>query len=528
MQHDDSLLSRQLDEYVLVRQLGQGGMARIYLGLDRRLQRYAAIKVIDKPLRAEQEYVQRFEQEAQTIAQLEHPHIVRLYRYGEVGGLMYMAMQYIAGSDLAAVLRSYREDGEYIPLEEAARIIREIGEALDYAHARGVIHRDVTPGNIMLDEQGKAYLADFGLAFYSELDDSLDVFGTPHYMAPEQVHSSANVVPQSDLYALGVILYQMVTGERPFAGEDPMVVARRQQTEAPRRPQAIRPAAGEAVEAVILKAMAKDPAERYASGTALADALDAALATPSAQALPPTDPKLTIPGRVTMVRRPDPPQPKAVVRPPSQAEAPDGAVSMPRIRRRALLLAGTGLVLLLLCVGLAAALANLIGADGEGTPVAGLGATPTLALTATATTPASGSTASPTPTPSATDTATPTTQPATARFSLELISSEDSLFIINRSEEALPLPELRLEGERGGIDGEEWEVSSLHPLACVTLWKEEGQPSDPDITCVEVGWALTRSSNERFWKDRFSVIYDGEVVGQCRGGKSTCEITIRE
>jgi len=231
---------------------------------------------------------------------------------------------------------------------------------------------------------------------------------------------------------------------------------------------------------------------------------------------------------VTMVRRPDPPQPKAVVRPPSQVEAPDEPVSPPRHRRRAIFGAGAGLVLLLLCVGLAAALANLIGGNGEGTPVAGLGATPTLALTPTATTPASGSTASPSPTPSPTDSATSTAQPAIARFSLELISNEDSLFIINRSEEALSLPELRLEGERGGVDGEEWEVSSLHPLSCVTLWKEEGQPSDPDITCVEVGWALTRSSNERFWKERFSVIYEGEIVGQCQGGKSTCEITIRE
>ncbi|MEJ2560140.1 MAG: serine/threonine-protein kinase [Anaerolineae bacterium] len=160
----DDLLGKQLDEYHLDALLGQGGMARVYRGLDVHLKRWAAIKVIDARFRADSEYMKRFEREAQAIAQLEHPHIVRLYRYGEANGLLYMAMQYIEGADLDTVLATYREDGELIPPEDASRIAREVCLALDYAHSKGVVHRDVKPSNIMLDKEGNTILTDFGLA----------------------------------------------------------------------------------------------------------------------------------------------------------------------------------------------------------------------------------------------------------------------------------------------------------------------------------------------------------------------------
>src|SRR5690606_25749639 len=165
---NDSLVGHRLDEYQIITLLGQGGMARVYLGRDVRLKRYVAIKVIDRPYRSDEQYIQRFEREAQAVAQLEHPHIVRLYRYGETDELFYMAMQYVEGADLAAILASYKAEGTLIPPGDALRIVKQVAQALDYAHSRGVIHRDVKPANIVLDKSGTAYLTDFGLALFAE------------------------------------------------------------------------------------------------------------------------------------------------------------------------------------------------------------------------------------------------------------------------------------------------------------------------------------------------------------------------
>jgi len=323
---EDSLLGRQLDEYRLDALLGHGGMARVYRGLDVRLKRYAAIKVIDAPFRADSDHVMRFEREAQAIAQLEHPRIVRLYRYGEAEGQLYMAMQYIEGADLGSVLASYREDGEFIESEEAARIVREVCLALDYAHGQGIIHRDVKSSNIMLDRQGRAILTDFGLALLTQLGTQGEIFGSPHYIAPEQAISSANAVPQSDLYAVGVVLYEMFTGQLPFDAQDPLDVAMLHMTESPRPPRELRPEISPELEAAILKALAKEPEERYQSGAELADALDRALRAtpveaPSVSGV--TASRLTIPDRVAVksVDRSLPPIPAAVATPASRLAA---------------------------------------------------------------------------------------------------------------------------------------------------------------------------------------------------------------
>jgi serine/threonine protein kinase len=334
-QIDDRLLGQQLDEYRIDALLGQGGMASVYRGLDVRLKRYVAIKVIDASFRADSDYLMRFEREAQAIAQLEHPHIVRLYRYGEADGLLYMAMQYVEGADLGSVLDSYREDGQFIEPEGASRIIREVCLALDFAHGRGIIHRDVKPSNIMLDMEGCAILTDFGLALLTELGTRGEIFGSPRYIAPEQAISSANVVPQSDLYAVGVILYEMFTGVLPFDAVDPLDIAMLHMTEPPRPPRELRPEISPALEAVILKALAKEPDERYESGTELAEALEQARPTKPAES--PTPPpaatsRLSIPNRVSIMSaaQPLPPVPAAVAAPPSaqpgDTGAPDGPV----------------------------------------------------------------------------------------------------------------------------------------------------------------------------------------------------------
>ena len=322
-QMDDSLIGQRLDEYRIDALLGRGGMARVYRGLDEHLRRYVAIKVIDAPFRTDSDYVMRFEREAQAIAQMEHPNIVRLYRYGKAEGQLYMAMQYVEGADLGSVLDSYREDQEFIELKEACQIVRQVCLALDYAHSHGVIHRDVKPSNIMLDQQGNVILTDFGLALLTELGTQGEIFGSPHYIAPEQAISSASVVPQSDLYAVGVILYEMCTGELPFDAEETLDIAMLHMTEPPRPPRELRSETSPELEAVILKTLAKEPKERYQNGAELADALERAVQRASIKAPSisgGTASRLSIPDRVAFksADRSLPPIPVGVVLPPPQ------------------------------------------------------------------------------------------------------------------------------------------------------------------------------------------------------------------
>ncbi|RME51721.1 MAG: serine/threonine protein kinase, partial [Caldilineae bacterium] len=237
----DDLSGIQLEEYLLEELLGKGGMAAVYRGVDTRLNRRVAIKVIDAPYRADTEHIRRFRQEAQAIAQLEHPHIVRLYRYGEVHSILYMAMQYIDGENLLQRLERHEARRESLPFDDILRFTRHICQALDYAHRRGVIHRDVKPSNIMLGQNGEAYLTDFGLALLTNLGTRGEILGSPHYLSPEQAISSAGVTPQSDLYSLGVILYRAFTGRLPFEAEDPMEVVLLQVDQSPPPPRQVNP-----------------------------------------------------------------------------------------------------------------------------------------------------------------------------------------------------------------------------------------------------------------------------------------------
>ncbi len=307
----DTLLGQQIDEYRITDYLGRGGMARVYRGLDISLGRPVAIKVIDTPYRTDDDYQARFKQEARAVAQLEHPHIVRLYSFREAEGLLYMAMQYIEGETLAAYLHQHKP----LPPERVLAFCRDIGAALDYAHSKGVIHRDVKPGNVMLDGRGRAIVMDFGLALLTDLGSRGEVFGSPDYISPEQAISSAHVVPQSDLYALGVMLYEMLSGVLPFTGGEPLDITMMHLSEAPRPPHLVNPDISEAVSAVILKALAKEPGKRYQTGTELTQALQQALnGTPIAAAPPPT------PQPEPIKLLPLPPQPANL---PAAAELPN-------------------------------------------------------------------------------------------------------------------------------------------------------------------------------------------------------------
>ncbi|PIE79820.1 MAG: hypothetical protein CSA11_10595 [Chloroflexi bacterium] len=350
----DDLIGQQFDEYLLKAHLGQGGMARIYRAQDVRLKRDVAIKVIEASLSADKEYRERFEREAQAIAQLSHAHIVNVFRYGEVNGLFYLAMQYIDGSDLRHKLNDMRRAHTYMPLPEVQRIIQQIGSALDYAHSKGIIHRDIKPANILLDESDQIFLSDFGLVLRSDTATRGEVFGSPRYVAPEQAMSSAAAVPQSDLYALGIILYEMLTNQVPFDAKDPLHVAMMQMSDAPPPPRDIRPELSQEIEAVVLKVLKKEPSDRYATGREMAAALAAAIE--AEDAAPPVTPVPIVkppspPRQEDDVKRPLPPIPAAVViaeeEPPEEpAVEPD----KPQRRRRGCL---PLLAILLLLVGLA-------------------------------------------------------------------------------------------------------------------------------------------------------------------------------
>ena len=277
----DPLIGRKLGDYTILRLLGRGGMSRVYVGYDENLDRYAAVKVIsgDASTMDEAEYARRFQAEARAIARLRHPNIVGIYQFGRSRGIYYMAQVLLEGADLRTLLRAYAERNQHMPPSEIVRVVRDVADALDYAHEQGVIHRDVKPSNIMLERRtGRAILMDFGLALSVPEGTLGDTFGSAHYIAPEQAISSAKAVPQSDLYSLGVVVYEMVTGTVPFDDPSVMNVALKHLNEPPSPPSLHNPDLPTAVEQVILRALEKDPARRFRTGAAFADALARAYA----------------------------------------------------------------------------------------------------------------------------------------------------------------------------------------------------------------------------------------------------------
>jgi serine/threonine protein kinase len=276
----DPLINQKLGDYVIVDVLGHGGMARVYKGIDRKLNRYAAVKVIDASLIAtadQDEYRLRFTNEARAIARLNHPNIVGIYQFDQVGSIYYMAMQFIDGRDLKSIIRTYAENKSYMAHTDVLRVIRDIASALDYAHREEVIHRDIKPSNIMVTSSGRAVLTDFGLALSIPEGTIGNTFGSAHYIAPEQAVSSAQAVPQSDLYALGVCLFEMLTNQVPFTDQNVMAVALKHLNDTPPPPSQFNPDLSEKVDQVVAQAMNKTPNRRFASGQALTRALEFAL-----------------------------------------------------------------------------------------------------------------------------------------------------------------------------------------------------------------------------------------------------------
>jgi serine/threonine protein kinase len=270
--------------YALGALLGVGGMAQVYRARDRALQRTVAVKVLGPPYDQDPELVARFDREARAAAALNHPNIVTIFDSGTDGQLHYLVMEYVEGETLAALLG---REGPLAP-GRAALVAHQVCQALAAAHARGLVHRDVTPGNVLLSRSGLVKVADFGIAKATAtptLTGGGMVLGTAAYLAPEQAQGGP-VDGRSDLYALGCVLYELLTGVPPFAGDSPVTVAAQHVTEPPEPPSRRNPQIGADLEAVVLTALAKRPRDRYQSATAMAADLERAAADHATADLP--------------------------------------------------------------------------------------------------------------------------------------------------------------------------------------------------------------------------------------------------
>ena len=285
--------------YRVVSRLGSGGMADVYCAEDLQLGRRVALKVLYRRFAEDQEFVERFRREASSAAGLQHQHVVSVYDRGEWDGTYWIAMEYLEGRSLKRLIQ---EEGPLAP-ERAIDLATQILRAARFAHRRGIIHRDLKPHNVIVDDEGRAKVTDFGIARAgaSDMTQTGSIMGTAQYLSPEQAQGHA-VSAQSDIYSVGIILYEMLTGRVPFEGESAVTIALKQVSEQPVSPSQLNPAVTPALEAAVMRALAKDPAQRYPD----ADAFIAAL---QGQDVPPTE-------ATAIAAAPLPPPAPAVAREP--------------------------------------------------------------------------------------------------------------------------------------------------------------------------------------------------------------------
>lgn len=276
----EDLTGKQFGPYQIVAPLGKGGMATVYKAYQPGMERYVAVKVLPRYFAHDPQLAGRFQQEAKVLASLQHPHILPIFDFGEAHDHTYIVMPFIKNGTLADWLQ-----GQPLPLPEIQRIITQVADALDYAHGQGLIHRDVKPSNILMDERGNCLLSDFGIVKLlegsAEFTTASSTVGTPKYMSPEQGLGDP-LDRRSDVYALGVILYEMNTGRAPFDAETPMAMMFKHVNASLPAPRQVNPDLPVAIEEVIQKALAKNPDDRYATTKEMAQALQAA--TPEAAA----------------------------------------------------------------------------------------------------------------------------------------------------------------------------------------------------------------------------------------------------
>jgi serine/threonine protein kinase len=389
----ERLIGKAFGPYKVLEKIGEGGMAVVYRGVQESLERYVAIKVLRTELSADQEFIARFRQEALAVAQLSHPNILHVYDAGFAHGVYYIVMAYVDGGSLKDLIAQG-------PVEEtfACSLAASLADALDYAHQQGLIHRDVKPSNVLLTRDGRPLLTDFGIAKLLDEGQRLTrtgtSIGTPEYMAPEQAQGQA-VDGRTDIYALGVVLYEMLAGWVPFSAQTPIATLYRHVNEPPPPLKQINISVPEWLDAIVQKALAKRPLDRFQRASRMAEALRERQAPSAAEVARPA-------------REPARPEPTQRV---SAAPATAPAAERRRTGLRPILAALAGLVVVAGLVGGAFA---LLGRDGE--PDGAASPTVTLAVRETTAVPAGATTAAPlaatsSPTPSATAARSPSPSP---------------------------------------------------------------------------------------------------------------------
>lgn len=263
------------DRYTLDHKIGTGGMADVWLAKDNELDRDVAVKILHDRFAQDSEFVERFRREAQSAAGLQHPNVVSIFDRGEFRDTYFIAMEYVDGPQLKELVK-----GGMRP-QDAIDFTRQILNAARFAHRKGIVHRDLKPQNVLIDEDGRARVADFGIARgeSSDITATGSVMGTAQYLSPEQAQGK-ETTPRSDIYSIGVILYEALTGRVPFEGDSAVAVALKQVSEQPRRPSAVNPNVPPALDAVVMRALAKDPDARFTDADAFLKALDAAERAP--------------------------------------------------------------------------------------------------------------------------------------------------------------------------------------------------------------------------------------------------------
>jgi serine/threonine protein kinase len=407
------MIGKTLGKYRIEEQIGAGGMATVFKAYDISTRRYVAVKVLPPQFATDPDLRERFRTESQAIALLEHPHILPIYNAyipEKPGGddITYMVMRYFEHGSLADRIKAGS-----LPFEDIRRILTQTASALDYAHRRGILHRDIKPSNILLDDKGNVYLADFGIAKVMDsptpFTKSGVMMGTPPYMSPEQYQNSKNIGHATDQYALGITVYEMVTGSVPFHDDNPFALGMRHLNEEPPSPRQFRPDLPESAEEVILKSLAKQPTDRYPSCSAFADDFDKAFSRQPARKSPVPISNIDLNSRTVI------PDSKPQLLAPTTGGM--GTDTLNRIRKTVMRPTGLGLPLWALVffgisvIGGLVLLSNSTGGFAFMAAAPTGTSTPTLRLTSTVTptiTPTPSATTSPTLTASATPSATNT------------------------------------------------------------------------------------------------------------------------
>jgi serine/threonine-protein kinase len=269
--------------YRVIEQLGSGGMATVFKSYHASLDRYVAIKVLHPAFKADPQFFERFKREARIVAKLEHPNIIPVYDFNEHQGEPYLVMRFVEGDTLKPKMK-----GQPMPPTEVMRLIRPVCEALAYAHRQGVLHRDIKPSNIMVTKDESIFVTDFGLARMVEAGESTlsqdMMVGTPQYISPEQAQGIKDLDGRTDIYSLGVVLYEMLTGRVPFSADTPFATVHDHIYTPLPPPSSINPEIDPAIERMLLKALAKDPEDRYATANDLLEALETTLGAQIARA----------------------------------------------------------------------------------------------------------------------------------------------------------------------------------------------------------------------------------------------------